>query len=213
MNQPKSYLKWLLVILGVVILAAIGVYVFYVKSGNVGGVFSLSSPTPTKSAMVSPSAISATSPGSTKTSTPASGTTTSNGQPASSASSPQTPPSGWKSTSSQIWCAGPCYTTFSVFIKNGWQEHQNSTGHTPVFFTANNQCLPDSTLDMTNCYDDMMVSFSDPGNSNLITRSYPLGIVYNDQPSSQYSTIYVSVNKSFSSSDQNLIFDSFKVTR
>ena len=61
MNQPqstkptsKSYLKWLLVVLGVVILATIAVYVFYVKGGNVGGVFSLSSPTPTESATIPP---------------------------------------------------------------------------------------------------------------------------------------------------------------
>lgn len=54
-TAPKSkLLKWLLIVLGIVILAAIAIYVFYVKGGNVGGVFSLSSPTPTESATILP---------------------------------------------------------------------------------------------------------------------------------------------------------------
>jgi len=51
---PKRNLKWLLIVFGIVILVAIAVYFFYVKGGNVSGVFSLSSPSPTGTVAISP---------------------------------------------------------------------------------------------------------------------------------------------------------------
>jgi len=204
--KQKSYLKLLLIVLGVVIIGS-GLYYYFGIYKGVKSVTSVSSPTPTKSAAVSPS-------GATETSTPASGTTTSTNEPSSPAASPQTPPEGWKLANTRIFCAGPCYADFSVFIKEDWKEHQNTTAHTAAYFTSNDQCQVGYNPSFTeNCFDHLIVGLGDPNNDNLLTKSYPLGNVYNDQPSTQYPKIYVSVNKSISSSDQSLILDSFKVTQ
>ena len=207
MNQPKSYLKWLLIILGIVILAALGVYFFYVKGGNVGGVLSLSSPTPTKSAVTSPSPGA----GTTKTSTPASGTTTSGGQ-TSPASSPESPPAGWKKVTNNAVGAGPAYVEFSVYVKNDWTMYnENDTAHGPVFYTTNSNCTAGTLgTGYQNCWDHLAVSYPPmtdySGASNLTIRSFP----YSASDGNTYNA-YVGINKSISDSDQKIIFDSFKI--
>ena len=214
MNQPQpttkpqsKMLKWLLVILGVVILAAVGVYVFYIKGGNVGGVLSLSSPTPTKSAAVLPS-------GTTKTSTPASGTTPSDNQPSSPEASPQTPPAGWKKFTNRAVGAGPAFVEFSIYVKNDWSKYnENDTAHGPVFYTSNTNCAagrfgPEPAYQ--NCWDHLAFSYSSmtgyTGASNLTIRSFP----YSASDGNTYNA-YVGVNKSISDSEQKIIFDSFQV--
>ena len=70
MNQPttkpapKSYLKLLLIILGVVIIGSALYYFLGIRKTGVGGIFSLSSPspTPTKTATVSPTAGASATP-------------------------------------------------------------------------------------------------------------------------------------------------------
>lgn len=207
--KPKSYLKWLLIVLGVVILAAVGIYVFYVKGGNVGGVFSLSSPTPTKSVAISPTTGTTTGPG--QTSTPASGTTTSGGQ-ASPASSPDNPPDGWKKVTNNAVGAGPAFVQFSIYVKNDWTTYnENDTAHGPVFYTSNSSCASGAFgTGYQNCWDQLAVSYSPmssyTGASNLTIRSFP----YSASDGNTYNA-YVGINKSISESDQKIIFDSFKV--
>lgn len=203
--KPKSYLKWLLIVLGVVILAAVGVYFFYVKGGNVGGVFSLSSPSPTKSTAVSSPTGTGATPTSTKTSTPSENQTSA----LMPSPSPAGPPAGWKETTGMAVGLGPANVEFLVYIKDNWTRYnQNDTMHGPVFFTSNINCTTGRYADYQNCWDQLAISFYPfsyyPGASNLTIKTYPRTDGSGD--------VSVGVNKSISEADQKIIFDSFKVT-
>lgn len=198
--KPKSNLKWLLIVLAAVIIGAGLYYYFGIIKGSKTNPTASPTPTLASSILISPKL--------TPTSIPTSGQTPT---PSPSPSRPALP-SGWLDKDAIVSCPGPCNSEFSIYVKNSWTEHTNNVNHTPVFFTDNNQCMlsPD-ILNTTQCYDDVAVSLSDPGNASLVTRSYPLTNIYNGQPAAQYPKIYVSVNKSVSTADQNLIFESFRL--
>lgn len=200
-QKPKSYLKWLLVILAIVILAAVGVYFFYVKGGNVGGVFSLSSPTPTKSAAVSPSSKT----GSTKTATPTSSDQTATPQSSPTTSTPTpAPPAGWKYVTTSLTDQGHTEGvtgSFSVLVKENWKEAPGSTlhsvvGYGPEVITSGGALCP--------------------GNyNNVCPLRISIGSISSACPT-QYQTTNAKgcFTLSFfelSESDQNIIRDSFKI--
>lgn len=201
--KPKSNLKWLLIVLAAVIIGAGLYYYFGIVRGSKTAPTASPTPTLASSILISPLKPSPTgSPSAPVNPSPT---------PSATPSRPALP-SGWLDKDAIVSCPGPCNSEFSIYVKNTWTEHTNNVNHTPVFFTDNNQCMlsPD-ILNTTQCYDDVAVSLSDPGNASLVTRSYPLTNIYNGQPAAQYPKIYVSVNKSVSSADQTLIFESFRL--
>ncbi|MBM2820736.1 MAG: hypothetical protein HW405_496 [Candidatus Berkelbacteria bacterium] len=129
-TTPKSRLKLLLIVLGIVIIAAILVYFLYVKRGSTST--NTTSPSPTTSSAVSSPTSSES--GSTKTSTPEVDTTTS--------MSPSSNPNADKTFSGPIssyggGCSSPT-ASFSYPSNYTLSQPKYSAGYGPIFIYGPN---------------------------------------------------------------------------
>lgn len=200
MSMKFKVRTWLWAVLALVIVLGGGLTYWQVK-GNKEATSPKTSPSATKSAVISLSAGITTSPTSGKTSTPSNNS-------ANPTATPTYPPAGWKVVNSTIYSAGSSNVAYSVYTKNEWQSYNtHDTAHGPIFFTSNISCQTDQPLtNYANCWDHLVVSLNDIStNSNLTVRSYTIS-------SQKNGNIWVGVNKSLTTADQNIIFDSFKVT-
>lgn len=115
---------------------------------------------------------------------------------------------GWKNENNTIYSAGSSNVAFSVNVKNDWKIYnQSDTAHGPVFYTSNNNCQAGQpTANYLNCWDYLVISLSDiSSNDSMIVKSYTIS-------SQKSGNIWVGVNKLLTNTDQNIIFDSFKIT-
>lgn len=210
MNKQKFGVRlWLWCVLASVIVIGLAFtfwYSYQVKSIKTSTV---TSPIPTKSTTISPtasgSAKTTPSPSAEQTSTPNGDQTVT---PVPTPTPTTNPPAGWKETTGTAVGAGPAEVKFSVFIKDGWKKYNEyDVLHGPVFFTGNSNCQAWDVY--SNCWDDLAVTYyesSTSNHSNMNWRSYDAIGKYNN------TKVYVGVNKSFSEDEQNIIFNSFKVT-
>jgi len=197
-TQPKSYLKLLLIILGVVIVGGGLYYYFGIYRGIKGSSsISLASPTPGKSAAVSPS-------GTTKTSTPASEqTSTPQSSPSTSTATPP-PPSGWKYDTWSVTAQDQhdIRAQYVVLIKNDWKKEGGGS--------ASNHGWTGYGVDVTS-----------GGSCGIQGNPCPLRIgISGGTPSgaNQFATLdgkgYVTLTfNGLSDTDQKIILDSFKITQ
>lgn len=203
-SQPKSYLKLLLIILGVVIVGS-GLYYYFgvYKATKGSSSISLTSPTPTKSTVVSPSASS----GSAKTATPSEGqTATPQTSPSTSTATPQ-PPSGWKYDTYGLTDQSGHQNNMAkyvVLIKNEWNRGggNNSSlhgivGYGEVINSLSAKCGPADGDEL--CPFTITISTGTPSDPNQFATANNSGMV-------------TLTFNGLSESDQKIIRDSFKIT-
>lgn len=216
MTMDFKVRKWLLVVLAVVVAGALGYTGWYYNYQKTSA--PTASPTPAKSITLSPSAATTASPaatsGSQTTGQTGNGTTTPAPTPT------PTPPTGWKLENAGILCPGTCGVAYSVFIKNIWTKHSNETMHTPAFYTDKICYTQYADFVQTGqCFNDLIISINGPpsqmgytgvpADSDFVIKTYDWPTTNN----SYYNKVWVIVNKSMSETDQNIIFNSFKINK
>lgn len=199
MTYEAKVRPWLLIVLAVVVVAG-GIFTWWNVYRNKGATTTKTSPTPTTSAVSSPTASAGA-----KTATPTPGQTAT---PAATATPTptSTPPAGWKQIDSRAVGSGDKGVSFSVDIKNEWQEYnRDDTAHGPVFFTSSN-CNASPGENYPNCWNHLAISYYDfnATNPDMNWKTYDTNV--------GSIKVYVGINKSLSASDQNIIFNSFRVT-
>lgn len=203
--------KWLMITLAIVVVAALGFGGWYVL-GKKGGTTIKTSPSPTLSAVLSPSP-GATSPGTTGGGT---GTTGGTGEqtatPTSTSTPTQTPPAGWKLQEDTLLSGGGSvyYAKYQLFIKDGWTSRPDSAFVTwpnhIIYYGDNPYCGTSPTYDPNikpeNCFFRISGGDSSSQTDNIDRYSYAV------PNTDKFITLSFYPMKPLSESDRKIILDS-----
>ena len=147
MTMEAKIRPWLLwTLIGVVLIG--GGFTYWYISGGKSGATTTTSPTPTKSAVVSPgtspTATSGTTTGGTGSATGNAGGTGGTGDqtstPANTSTPTNNPPAGWKYDSQTLKAHGTMITgRYTILIKNDWTSSYNSINQELREYAINSQ--------------------------------------------------------------------------
>lgn len=191
MSYEIKIRKWLWIGLIIVIVLG-GSFIYWYIYGNKTAVIPKTSPTPTKSATISPM-VSANTTSSTSGKT----------SPPSATSTPSTIPTGWKAESFTVSTTSGIKVSYSVYIKNEWIRL--SEGPTGAWYGRDQLCNRSNPSYSGHCI--MTISLQE-GTTPINEQNY---LFFTTPDEKGYVTITFPGAEIVTAGDRKIIQDSFKM--